>query len=199
MIGGLAFIMKKRRNNDLKNVVLAIIFLMVVFMTVGYAAYSRDLIINGFGKIHSDWDVHFTDISEPYITGGALEVLEPVIASDGLSLTMDIALTKPGDEISYLIDITNFSEMFDAVYMGATFSTNETTNFILYEIFNIDVGDRILADTSNGFLPNHRTVTVRAFWNPARTTEVPDGVTSDLDTTYEEIVTITLHFEAGTP
>jgi len=186
--------MRRRRNKDLKNFIIALIFLAVVFMTAGYAAYSRELTINGTGRILNDFNVIFEDIDVLGRFGMAESTGHEIV--DDAMITLAANFYLPGDSITYVIEISNESELFDAeldkiewIYPGIALADR----FITWEIEGIDEGDIILASPSTNRLVRI-TATLDATRIAANDDELPDGVTNDEDDTYSEEVTIRFHF-----
>jgi len=181
--------MDRHRNNDIKNFIIALIFLMIVIMTAAYAMYSRQLVIDSFGRVNNDWDVRITDTRLVNETGFARQLSSPIISPGGLGMTIEIMLAHFEDEITYDIEITNFSGMWDAEYIG--FTTNMTaTDFIDYEIEGILVGDIIPKDNTQGDNPMSITIQLIAFWNPLLINDLPELKS------HTEMRTILLNFEA---
>ena len=194
--------MRDRRKNTLKNVIVALLFLVIVFMTAGYAAYSRELIINSTGGIINDWSLQFTDVREYGVPSpGANYENEPKIRThefdNDLIIDVEVSLTSPSDSITYEIEITNFSELWHAEFLEYLVNYSTTNNFIVWTITGIDGGDRIL--NNNGINDNTRKVLLTASWNPAMIDQFPEGATDEWETTYKESSNIILSFMGVRP
>ena len=61
---------------DKKKIIMMLCIALLV-MTVGYAALSRVININGTAEITSTWNLQFTSISATGGTGGATEINTP--------------------------------------------------------------------------------------------------------------------------
>ena len=193
--------MRDRKNNTLKNVIVALLFLVIVFMTAGYAAYARELIINSTGGIINDWNLQFTDVSEYSSSSGANYENEPQIRThefdNDLIVDVEVSLSSPSDSISYEIEITNYSELWHAEFMEYVVSYSATNNFIVWTITGIDEGDRIL--NNNTVNDNSIKIILTASWNPILIDQYPEDATADWETTYKENSTITLSFMGVRP
>lgn len=139
--------MEKERNGK----ALAIIALLVaiVGLSVGFAALSTVLTINGTGKVKtSNWDVHFANLgSTPTKVGTATEETAPVL-TDTTVQTFDVSLMTPGDSITYTFDVTNAGS-YDARISSITIPTPQCTG----------TGDNATTDASN--VCNNLTYTLK--------------------------------------
>jgi len=130
---------KNKKNEKKKKGIIIAIFVVAIFMAIGYAALQAELTINAVGKIYSDWDVHFTDSScefnaaaTTYNVSAGAEALEcfagPTFAtgSDHLSL-YDEGITEHGDDNPGGIYLDIYTE-FAAPDHETTFDI-EITNF----------------------------------------------------------------------
>ena len=98
-------------KNDKNSSVIAVIALClaVVGLSVGFAALSTTLQINGSATVQtSSWDVHFNNLSEVTKTGTATILTAPAIKTGSLHIgNFDVQLKQPNDSISYDFDIVN--------------------------------------------------------------------------------------------
>lgn len=95
---------KKRRKKN-KKILAIIILLLLLGITVGYAALSQALIINGTARITSDWNISFKSITLTNSSGAMKN--EPVLNKEDTSITFDISLEKPGSYVEYEIVVEN--------------------------------------------------------------------------------------------
>ncbi len=94
------------KKKDGKKVVLSLLALLLLTITVGYAALSTTLNIKGTSKINNaSWDVHFTNLQ---VTSGSVSATKAA-AIDSATTTVDynVELTKPGDFYEFTVDVTN--------------------------------------------------------------------------------------------
>lgn len=81
-------------NKKVKNILLLILLLVVLGMTIGYAALAQLLNINGTANITASWDIKITNIAEGTLSG-AKSKTAAVVSGDKLSATFDVDLLYP--------------------------------------------------------------------------------------------------------
>lgn len=99
--------MEKERK--VKVLSLAALIVAVLGLTVAFAALSQQLTITGNATVDAaTWDIHFNNLSEPVLTGGAEVVTAPTIQENSTAIkTFALKLTKPGDSVKYTFDVVN--------------------------------------------------------------------------------------------
>lgn len=95
--------MKKKSG---KKVVLSLLALLLLTITVGYAALSTTLNINGTSKINNaTWDVHFKNLE---VTEGSVSATKAATIDSGkTAIDYNVELIKPGDFYEFTVDVTN--------------------------------------------------------------------------------------------
>ena len=94
--------MKKKSG---KKVVLSLLALLLLTITVGYAALSTTLNINGTSKINNaTWDVHFTNLK---VTSGSVSATKAATIDSATEIDYNVELIKPGDFYEFTVDVTN--------------------------------------------------------------------------------------------
>ncbi|MFR2586159.1 MAG: DUF6273 domain-containing protein, partial [Bacilli bacterium] len=78
---------------------------IILLMTVGYAAFSTVLNIQGTSNITSSWNVKITKVESKNIVGTASNNGDP--SFEELSATFKTSLQAPGDSIEYDITVSN--------------------------------------------------------------------------------------------
>ena len=93
----------KKKN---KKYMLVILLLLVVGVSIGYAALTTTLNINGNTKIEkATWDVHFENLQ---VTDGSVVATKTaVIDSDTTTINYEINLAEPGDFYEFTVDVVN--------------------------------------------------------------------------------------------
>ena len=88
------------------------IFLLILFISIGFAIISTSLSINGVSSILGNtWDVHFENVKVKHsVEGNPI----PVISNDRLSVTYTANLNYPGDYFEFTVDTVN-SGTIDAI------------------------------------------------------------------------------------
>ena len=101
----------KKINFKNRNYIIIGLCLVLVLMAVGFAAFAKQLQINGTSNITSSWDIRITNIRAVNLgsvtNNGAYDITEPSIGSDNLSASFQTGLKSPGDTRIYEIEVTN--------------------------------------------------------------------------------------------
>ena len=135
----------KRRYRINKKYLIVGLFIVLLVMSVGYAAFSTSLSITGTGSISTSWNIEITDITTSDIVGSASNDKSP--SYDKLSATFSTNLVSPGDSITYNIKVENKGSL-DA--MLDKISLVKTDNpAIKYETSGISEGDILYKNTSS--------------------------------------------------
>ena len=163
--------MQKQKNIQLA--VIGVLAFAVLFMSIGFAAYSQMLNINGMATIgvaQNKWSVHFNPNS--YQLGeGSVEENSKTIS--GNSISYDVTLRKPGDYYLFQIDAVNDGQLnavLDSIQM--TSLSAQESDYVKYtvkyedHIFEASKGNlKIALPFATGV--NRKVVTVRVDYDPA--------------------------------
>ena len=131
-----------------KNIVILIMCLFVLFITIGYAAFSTALNINGTANIESEWKVEFTNITTGTPVGTATNRTAPSYTAN--SATMDVNLEVPGDSMTYEVTLTNKGTL-DAV-ISEIKAEAAGSEAIIYTISGVKTGDIVEAGDSTNII-----------------------------------------------
>ena len=94
--------MKKKSG---KKVVLSLLALLLLTITVGYAALSTTLNINGTSKINNaTWNVQFKNLT---VTPGSVSATKAATIDSATEIDYNVELIKPGDFYEFTVDVTN--------------------------------------------------------------------------------------------
>lgn len=107
-------------NKGIKIFAIAILFVIVLCLTIAYASLSQTLSISGTAEVDGGtWDVHFEDISKS--EHGATVTYE--MGQTSIS-NMSIVFSKPGDYVDLTITVINNgtipAKLVDVVDKGTT-------------------------------------------------------------------------------
>ena len=82
-----------------------IIFLLLIFISIGFAYLSTQLNINGGANVRGNtWDIHFENVNViKSLDGNPL----PTISSDGKTVDYVANLDEPGDSFVFTVDVVN--------------------------------------------------------------------------------------------
>lgn len=104
--------MEKRK--DFRNVMMIALVVAILVMSVGYAALSQRLTVNGTATIEdAKWKVRITDIAFDETNSTITEstqTLDPAESATGEGSTgakFDVALGAPGDKAVYTVTVKN--------------------------------------------------------------------------------------------
>ena len=157
-----------RRING-KTIISILLCLGILFMAVGYSMLSNNLEITAGASITTTWDVRITKIITKNISGSAYNIDEPDFTND--TARFSLALTDPGDSITYTITIENKGTL--AAILNSLDITTNGTSQIIYEVTGIKEGDILTAG-------NSVEVTVVARYN-SNATEAPEDAGKSLE------------------
>ena len=119
---------KLHKNSNRKFIVIAIVLLLAI--SIGYAALSTTLTINGTANIAANsWLVYFTNVQVK--TGSVTATQVPTTSGTSTTtLTWAVNLQTPGDYYEYNVDVKNDGTI-DAM-IGSLSNTSLTTNQAKY-------------------------------------------------------------------
>lgn len=167
---------------DKKNILIGALIFAIVIMSVGYAAFATTLNINGNATIAGKWDVQITGIT-PVISGTASDATASFTAT---TATFDAKLMKPGDSITYTVDIENKGTI-DAKLNSIVLTPESQkkdggtgSDAILYDIVSKPADSSVLAAGAS------TTVVVKVTYDPAATT-IPTETTRSFTGTIEYV------------
>ena len=97
------------RERKFKIVALVAVIIAVIGLSIAFAAMSRTLNINGSGNVDpANFDIYFTNLSQPTLGGEASVSGTPTLATKGVTISnMNVTLKKPKDSVVYTVDIKN--------------------------------------------------------------------------------------------
>ncbi len=95
------------KSRKMKIISLIVLVVMVLGLTVAFAALSQTLTINGSATVNTaSWDIHFENLTLSEKTGTAEVSGTPSLTGTVIS-GIDVSLNKPGDKIVYEFDLVN--------------------------------------------------------------------------------------------
>ena len=93
---------------DKKNIIIGALIFAICVMSIGYAALSTTLTINGTATISQDWNVAITDIAVNTASSSAADTYTSNTATHtDTTATFDVTLKQPGAYVVYDIKIEN--------------------------------------------------------------------------------------------
>ena len=93
-------------RNQRRKCFILLLIILILAITIGYAALTTSLTISGTSGIHNaSWDIHFDHIQET--TGSVIPNSTTSINAAGDTVTYNITLTTPGDFYEFTVDAVN--------------------------------------------------------------------------------------------
>lgn len=101
-----------KKKNKKNNSLVVILLLLVAFISVGYAAISSNLQINGSAIINKQtWDVHFNNVQVSEGSVATTDEDKATIKADdngeNTLVTYKVILAEPGDFYEFTVDVEN--------------------------------------------------------------------------------------------
>ena len=117
--------MKENKKILYVLVVIALV-LSIVGISIGFAAMSTELTINGTATVvPASWKIKFQNLSK--VTGEDANIISaPQITSDTHIGNYSVKLSKPGDKVVYKFEVANTGSL-DAELTSYTFATPTIT------------------------------------------------------------------------
>ena len=93
------------KNKFSKKTYIVAFIVMLLCITVGFAALNTTLNINGKSSISKNtWDIHFENIS---VTNGSIEAIQEPTIENNTSVYFEAKLSNPGEYYEYTVDVVN--------------------------------------------------------------------------------------------
>lgn len=124
-----------KKSLSFSSVIIVLLLVAVVAMSVGFAAFSSNLDINGTASVESStWNVKFQEDSYQE-TSGSVTVDAGNRSISATSMSYSVTLTEPGDFYEFTISVEN-AGTFDAQLSGITMSslTAEQAKYLTYTV-----------------------------------------------------------------
>ena len=97
----------KNNRKVLYGLVALALLLSVVGISIGFAAMSQELKIEGTAEVvPASWSILFKDLSQKTVAGDGQELDDPTLTATIIK-DFDVRLTKPGDSVSYTFKVAN--------------------------------------------------------------------------------------------
>ena len=153
--------MRNRKNGVL--LIIPIVIVLLLCVSVGYAALQTTLTINGTAKINkTQWIIHFKNLQVTdgsYLNNGANSAV--INSEDDTKVTYTITLKEPGDFYEFTVDAVNdgtISAKLDAI--RETGLTSEEINSRKYVTYTV-TGMPSVGSTLDVGEANKKTIKIR--------------------------------------
>lgn len=152
----------------MRNKILVIALVVVGLASVGYAAYTQTLAINGTGTANASWNVKITNIVRASATG-VTDATAPSYTDT--SATFNANLAYPGATATYNVTVTNGgsipAKLNSITDLTATNAAAPT--YITYAVSGVTAGTTTLAAGATN------TVQVTVTWDAASNPDTSTG------------------------
>ena len=105
-----------------KGIIIGVLCAVIVFMSIGFAALSSQLTINGNATISDTWNVQITNIEKKEGSTGATATSDPTYTAT--TANFNVSLKEPGDYAIYTVTVKNTGSL-DAVLTQITENEGE--------------------------------------------------------------------------
>ena len=113
---------KKKRTK-----LLALMLVLIMLISIGYAALSTQLTINGDALVKAkSWNVHFANIVTNSNNSVASVVTAPTLSNNNTTVTWEVSMDTPGQMYEFNVDVVNEGTI-DAMVQTATNSIVTST------------------------------------------------------------------------
>ena len=132
-----------KMNEEKKSILLIVLIVILVSMTIAYAALSTTLSIAGTAQVsQTTWDIHFANFeNESPATTSLGETNTGVLKSVTTNATkienLKVDLKKPGDKIVYTFDIINSGTVDAKLSLFNKTITCESDNTCSYATYTV--------------------------------------------------------------
>ena len=136
-----------RRNKTKKTKLVALLLILVLLISVGYAALTTNLRINGNATIKAQsWSVYFDNIVVDSNNSVASVTTAPTLSDNDTTITWNVSMDTPGQVYQFNVDVVNDGSI-DAMVSTATNSivtstlTAEQQEYLDYTIKYVNGAD----------------------------------------------------------
>ena len=105
-----------------KGIIIGVLCAVIVFMSIGFAALSSQLKINGNATISDTWNVQIASITKKEGSTGVTETAQPTHTAT--TANFNVSLKEPGDYAIYTVTVKNTGSL-DAVLTQITENEGE--------------------------------------------------------------------------
>lgn len=164
-------------RNKKTNSVIMILLVVMLGLTIGYAALSTTLTISGTSNVTGTWNVAITNITAGTLSE-ASNATPPTYT--GTTATFSTNLNKPGASATYTVTVKNSGNIVAKLSSinGVTEANAAEPTDVTYTVTGINVNDTLAAGAS-------KTITVKVDWKSSAT-KIP--------TTKTKTMTLALNF-----
>ena len=181
----------KRKTNNKKVIAIGMILLLVI--SIGYAALSTNLTINGTANISAtSWNIYFDNVqvTTGSVTGDKVTTAPTVEANSTstVALTYTVTLDEPGDFYEFTVDVVNGGTIDAKIAEGGITKTTLSASEDILANYTVTYsnGDAISeGDTlaKSGATGDTKTIKVRVEYDSNVTAEQLGAMANDMTLT----------------
>ena len=130
-------------RNQRKKCMILLFIILILAITIGYAALTTGLTISGTSGIHNaTWDIYFDHIVET--SGSVIPNSTTSINAAGDTVTFNVTLSTPGDFYEFTVDAVNAGSI-DGMIESITSTLNGTpiTTLPVYLDYSVTYSDGV--------------------------------------------------------
>lgn len=128
----------EKKNTNYKIFIICALMASILFMSIGYALHSSNLMINGTTTIgqNAKWDVHMANVtrSDEGIADELVYTPASIVDKDGTYLVYDIKLPVKGDFYEFSFDVVNDGTMDARISSLIQFGSEEYEDYLHYSL-----------------------------------------------------------------
>ena len=137
-----------KKENSRTNYIVIALLVLVIGISIGYAALSTTLNINGTSTIKTQtWDVHFANVKVTTNSGATVTKAPTITDGKTTEVTYNEALNQPGSVYEFTVDVVNGGSIAAKTSAAPTLGGNTQTGIFNYTVTWSD-GSAITANTT---------------------------------------------------
>lgn len=97
------------KENKRRSYAIIALVASVLTLTVAFVVLNQTLAITSNARVRDpSWNVAFSNLSEPILSGDAHVLVPAQLSAGGTSLSFEVELFAPGDSVVYTFNVQNF-------------------------------------------------------------------------------------------
>ena len=130
-----------------KGIIIGVLCAVIVFMSIGFAALSSQLTINGNATISDTWNVQITNIEKKEGSTGVTETSQPTHTAT--TANFNVSLKEPGDYAIYTVTVKNTVTKDNMDYLNTDEAIQPTLSFKAYAVQYDNIYDATKSEDEN--------------------------------------------------
>ena len=130
-----------------KGIIIGVLCAVIVFMSIGFAALSSQLTINGNATISDTWNVQIASITKKESSDGVNETSQPTFTAT--TANFNVSLKEPGDYAIYTVTVKNTVTKDNMDYLNTDEAIQPTLSFKAYAVQYDNIYDATKSEDEN--------------------------------------------------